>query len=50
MLLRFFKIFEKSSEIFRNLRKCSEIFEKFLDVIGNVRNGSLELKKFGAGF
>ena len=36
----FFKIFGKSSEIFR----------KFPDVIGNVRNGSQELNSFGAGF
>ena len=40
MFLWFFKIFGKSSEIFR----------KFLDVIGNVCNGSQELKSFGAGF
>ena len=46
MFLRFFKIFGKSSEIFGS----AEIFGKFLDVIGNVRNGSQELKSFGAGF
>ena len=31
-------------KIFGNLRKCSEIFGKFPDVIGNVCNGSQELK------
>ena len=44
---RCFYDFFKFSE---NLRKCSEIFGKFPDVMGNVRNGSQELKSFGAGF
>ena len=39
-------VFKKTS---KNL-KCSEIFGKFPDVIGNIRNGSQELKSFGAGF
>ena len=47
MFLIFLKIFGK---IFGNLRKCSKIIGKFPDVIGNVRNGSQELKSFGAGF
>ena len=29
---------------------CSEIIGKFPDVIGNVRNGSQELKNFGSDF
>ena len=44
MFLLLFKVFEKSSEVFGNLRK------RFPDVIGNVRNGSQELKGFGARF
>ena len=43
-------IFKNFRKIFGNLRKCSEIFGKFPDVIVNVRNGSQELKSFGAGF
>ena len=57
MFYDFLKIFGKSSEIFgsarkssERLRKSSEIFGKFPDVIENVRNGSQELKSFGAGF
>ena len=49
-----FLSFLKFSEIFGNLRKCSEIFgnhrKQFPDVIGNVRNGSQELKGFAARF
>ena len=48
---RCFNDFLKSSE---NLLKSSEVFgnlwKRFPDVIGNVRNGSQELKSFGAGF
>ena len=40
--LKFSENLPKSSEVFGNLRK------QFLDVIGNVRNGSQELKGFGA--
>ena len=47
VIFRCFYGFLKFSE---NLRKCSEIFGKFPDVIGNVRTGSQELKSFGAGF
>ena len=36
--------------IFKIFGKSSEIFGKFLDMIGNVRHGSQELKSFGAGF
>ena len=43
----FFKIFGKSSEIFGSIRNPRK---RFADVIGNVRNGSQELKSFGAGF
>ena len=38
-----FMIFKNFRKIFGNLRKCSKIFGKFPDVIGNVRNGSQEL-------
>ena len=48
---RCFNDFLKSSE---NLLKSSEVFgnlwKRFPDMIGNVRNGSQELKSFGAGF
>ena len=37
-------------KIFGNLRKSSETIGKFPNVIGNIRNGSQELKSFGAGF
>ena len=40
MFLRILKIFGKSSEM----------FGKFPDVIGNVRNDSQELQNFGADF
>ena len=43
-------IFKNCRKIFGNLRKCSEILGEFPDVIGNVRNGSQELKSFAAGF
>ena len=46
MFLWFSKIFEKSSEIFRSVRNSSA----FPNVIRYLRNGSLELKSFGAGF
>ena len=42
--LKFSGNLRKSSEVFGNLRK------RFPDVIGNVRNGSQELKGFGARF
>ena len=42
--LKFSKNLRKSSEVFGNLRK------RFPDVIGNVRNGSQELKSFQAHF
>ena len=49
MFLWLFKIFGKSSEIFGCVRKSSgTIFG--CDVIGNVRNGSQELKDFGDRF
>ena len=47
VIFRCFYDFLKFSE---NLRKSSEIFGKFPDVIGNVGNGSQELKSFGVGF
>ena len=62
---KIFANLRKCSKIFRKLRKqfksvfkfffwflkrCSKIIGKFPDVIGNVRNGSQELKSFGAGF
>ena len=43
-LLKFSENLRKSSEVFENLRK------RFPDVIENVRNGSQELKGFGARF
>ena len=42
--LKYSKNLRKSSEVFENLRK------RFPNVIGNVRNGSKELKGFGARF
>ena len=42
--LKFSENLRKSLEVFGNLRK------RFSDVIGNVRNGSQELKGFGALF
>ena len=51
VIFRGFYDFLKFSE---NLRKLSQVFEnlrkRFPDVIGNVRNGSQELKGFGARF
>ena len=51
VIFRCFYDFSKFSE---NLRKSSEVFgnlrKRFMDVIGNVRNGSQELKGFGAHF
>ena len=51
VIFRCFDDFLKFSE---NLRKFSEVFgnlrKRFPDAIGNVRNGSLELKGFGARF
>ena len=44
VIFRCFYDFLKSSEVFGNLRK------RFSDVIGSVRNGSQELKGFGARF
>ena len=41
--LKFFKIFE-------NLRNCSEIIGKSMDIIGTVRKHSQELKSFRADF
>ena len=41
IFLKFWKLFGNSSEVFGNLRK---FFGKFPNVIGNVRNGSQELK------
>ena len=48
-LQRFYD-FLKFSKIFGNCQNCSKIFGKFPYVIGNVRNGSQELKSFGTGF
>ena len=45
-----FRSFHNFLKFSINLRKSSEVFGKFTDVIGNVRNGSQELKSFGAGF
>ena len=42
--LKFPENLRESSEVFGNLRK------RFLDAIGNVPNGSLELKGFGDRF
>ena len=42
--LKFSKNLQKSSDVFGNLRK------QFSDVIGNVCNGSQELKDFGDRF
>ena len=42
--LKFSENLWKSSEVFGNIRK------RFPNVIGNVRNGSQELKGFGARF
>ena len=42
--LKFSKNLRKSSDVFGNLRK------RFSYVIGNVRNGSQELKDFGDRF
>ena len=39
-----------SLNFWKNLRKSSEVFRKFPDVIRNARIGSQELKSFGAGF
>ena len=39
-----FQMFYDFFKLLENLRKSSEIFGKFLDVVGNVRNGSQELK------
>ena len=50
LIFRCFYDFLNFRKIFGNLRKSSKIFGKFPDVIGNVRNGSQELKSFGAGF
>ena len=51
VIFRCFYDFLKFSE---NLRNASEVFgnlrKRFPDVIGNVRNGSQELKGFGARF
>ena len=47
-----FKVIFRCYDFFKfseNLRKCSEIFGKFSDMIGHVSNGSQELKSFGAG-
>ena len=45
-----FKCFYDFLKFSENLRKCLEIFGKFPDVIGTVRNGSQELQSFGADF
>ena len=47
VIFRCFYDFLKFSEIFGSVWKSSE---KFPDAIGNVRNGSQELKRFGVGF
>ena len=47
VVFRCFYYFFKFSE---NLWKSLEIIGKFPDMIGKVRNGSQELKSFGAGF
>ena len=46
----FLKFSENFRKIFGDLRKSSKIIGKFPDVIGNVCNGSQELRSFGAGF
>ena len=46
---RCFYDFQNFRKIFRNLWKCSKIIGKFPDMIGNVCNGSQELKSFGTG-
>ena len=45
-----FRSFHNFLKFSISLRKSSGVFGKFTDVIGNVRNGSQELKSFGAGF
>ena len=45
IFLKFSENLRKSSEVFKNLLKISSA-----DVIGNVRNGSQELKSFRADF
>ena len=51
VIFRCFYNFLKLSE---NVRECSDVFgnlrKRFSDVIGNVRNGSQELKDFGDRF
>ena len=46
----FGKLRKQLKSVFQCFVNSSEIFGNFPDVIGNVRNGSQELKSFGAGF
>ena len=60
--LKFSEVFGNGSEVIfssdvydflkfsEKLRKCSKIVVKFMDVIGNVCNGSQELHSFGDSF
>ena len=52
--MKFWETFGNSSKVFSrcfyDFLEFLEVFGKFPDVIGNVRNGSQGLKSFGAGF